>query len=186
MGMNENGVAHFANGLADCQWRLALPHYPLKRTLFEQETVEQCIDILKEHRLCSAGNMVFCDGRGHIADVEIRPEGIAVYQDEDPDQRLHTNHYITPEFAPHETFGIEDSCPRLDRLRALVKQDWGSIDVDTMKAALADHQGDPAAICRHGANNMYSVAGYIADPAHNLFHVRRGLGCTGTWQAYKV
>jgi isopenicillin-N N-acyltransferase-like protein len=186
MGMNENGVAHFANGLADCQWRLALPHYPLKRTLFEQETVEQCIDILKEHRLCSAGNMVFCDGRGHIADVEIRPEGIAVYQDEDPDQRLHTNHYITPEFAPHETFGIEDSCPRLDRLRALVKQDWGSIDVDTMKAALADHQGDPAAICRHGAKNMYSVAGYIADPANNLFHVRRGLGCTGTWQAYKV
>jgi isopenicillin-N N-acyltransferase-like protein len=130
--------------------------------------------------------MVFCDGRGHIADVEIRPEGIAVYQDEDPDQRLHTNHYITPEFAPHETFGIEDSCPRLDRLRALVKQDWGSIDVDTMKAALADHQGDPAAICRHGAKNMYSVAGYIADPANNLFHVRRGLGCTGTWQAYKV
>ena len=186
MGMNECGVAHFANGLGDSKWRLALPHYPIKRTLLEKETVDECLRLLKEHPLCSAANMVFCDGQGHIADVEIRPEGIAVYDDDNPDQRLHTNHYIAPEFAPHETFGMADSRPRLERIRALVRQHWGAIDVYTMKAVLADHEGDPGAICRHGEKGSYSIAGYIADPANKLFHVRRGLGCTGTWTAYEV
>ena len=36
----------------------------------------------------------------------LRPEeGIAEYRGDDPFLRLHTNHYITDEFAPHETFG---------------------------------------------------------------------------------
>jgi hypothetical protein len=55
-----------------------------------------------------------------------------------------------------------------------------------MKTILADHQGDPAAICRHGADNMISVSGYIAEPDKGLLHVRRGPGCTGTWTAYEV
>ena len=37
MGMNQHGVAHFANGLGDCQWRMGLPHYPLKRYLLERK-----------------------------------------------------------------------------------------------------------------------------------------------------
>ena len=103
-----------------------------------------------------------------------------------PDRRLHTNHYITPEFASHETHSLPDSCHRLDRLRTLVKGAWGSITVDTMKAVLADHEGDPGAICRHGEKGMHSICGYIADPARGLFHVRRGHGCLGTWRAYRV
>ena len=41
----------------------------------EPEVIEACIDLVRAHRTCSAGNMVFCDGQGGIADVEIRPEG---------------------------------------------------------------------------------------------------------------
>ena len=38
MGTNEHGVSHFANGLADYEWKLGLPHYPLKRTLLNSAT----------------------------------------------------------------------------------------------------------------------------------------------------
>ena len=55
-----------------------------------------------------------------------------------------------------------------------------------MKDILADHEGDPAAICRHGAEGMNSVSGYIADANQRVLHVRRGHGCTGTWSAYDV
>jgi hypothetical protein len=186
MGMNQRGVAHFANGLGDFEWRPGLPHYPLKRFLLELPDVACCLRALEEHRTCSAGNMVFCDGDGAVADVEIRPEGIAVYRDQHPDCRLHTNHYLTPEFAPYETHATVDSRLRLERLRHLVDERWGEITADVMKDLLADHHGDPAAICRHGAKGWHSVAGYIAEPAAGLFHVRRGHGCTGTWTAYEV
>jgi isopenicillin-N N-acyltransferase-like protein len=129
---------------------------------------------------------VICDGQGNIADVEIRPEGIAIFTDDDPDWRIHTNHYLTPEFAPYETGQLPDSPARLTRMRALVKEQWGSITVDAMKALLADHDGDPAGICRHGETRMHSISGYIAEPARGVLHVRRGHGCLGTWHAYEV
>ena len=185
-GMNQYGLAHFANALYDCPWQMGLPHYPLKRIMLEQEGLDTCLQILRQHPTCSAGNMVFCFGDGQIADLEIRPEGVMQFTDAHPDAIVHANHYLTPEFAPCETNSLADSCPRRDRMRDLVREHWGDITVDTMKAILSDHDGDPAAICRHGAVDMYSISGYIAEPAKGLLHVRRGLGCTGTWTAYKV
>ena len=75
MGTNEHGVSHFANGLLDYEWRLGLPHYPLKRTLFEQRDVAACLQMVEKQPMCSAANMVFCDGEDNIADVEIPAGG---------------------------------------------------------------------------------------------------------------
>ena len=185
-GMNEHGVAHFANALYGFEWRLGLPHYPMKRVMLERRSVGECVELLKSHRACSAHNVVMCDGAGSVGDMEIRPEGVAVFEDDDPDWRVHTNHYLTPCFARYEDNTLPDSPPRRDRMRRLIKEHWGRINVDTMKALLGDHDGDPAGICRHGAVNMHSISGYIAEPSRGLLHVRRGHGCIGTWSAYEV
>ena len=65
--------------------------------------------------------------------------------------------------------------------------------VATMKEILADHGGDGAIaeegggyICRHGAENMDSICGYIAEVGQRKLHVRRGHGCTGTWTEYAL
>jgi isopenicillin-N N-acyltransferase-like protein len=185
-GINQYGLAHFANALYDCPWQPGLPHYPLKRVVLEKRTIQECIDVLAKHRTCSAANMVFCDSQGQLADVEIRPEGIALFRDDHPDHCIHTNHYLTSEFIAHETGSLPDSCPRLTRMRNLIKQNWGGISIETMKIILADHQGDPGGICRHGEKNMHSISGYIAEPMKGLLHVRRGHGCLGSWQTYEV
>ena len=91
-----------------------------------------------------------------------------------------------PNLHPAKPIVSRIPAPDADRMRDLVKEHWGDITVDTMKAILSDHDGDPAAICRHGAVDMFSISGYIAEPAKGLLHVRRGLGCTGTWTAYAV
>ncbi len=185
-GMNEHGVAHFANALYAFDWRPGLPHYPLKRVMLEQTNVHDCLALLSRHRTCSAANVVLCDAEGSIADVEVRPEGIARLRDQDADACLHTNHYVTSEFSKHGACGLPDSVPRLSRLRALVQAKWGTITVETLKSMLADHEGDPGGICRHGAEGMHSVSGYIADAAERTLHVRRGHGCLGTWRSYTL
>lgn len=68
----------------------------------------------------------------------------------------------------------------------LVGEACGEISVDALKVLMADHEGDPEAICRHGAGGTYSIAGYNAAAAAGRFHVRRGHGCTVTWTAYEV
>jgi isopenicillin-N N-acyltransferase-like protein len=130
--------------------------------------------------------LVLADGQGEIADVEIRPEGTAIYNDEHPDMRLHSNHYVAPEFAGFEDNTVPDSPARLCRMRTLVRNSWGKITVEVLKEILADHEGDPAGLCRHGATNWHTVFGYIAEPARRVLHLRRGHGCIGTWATYQV
>jgi isopenicillin-N N-acyltransferase-like protein len=98
----------------------------------------------------------------------------------------HANHYQTEDFAAQETGSIPDSPARLARMSELIERHWGAITVETLKELLADHAGDPAGICRHGATGWHSIAGYIADPAKGVLHVRRGHGCLGTWHRYAV
>ena len=76
------------------------PPLPAQAHAFEQRDVAACLQLVEKHHMCSAANMVFCDGDDDIADVEIRPEGIALFEDDHADKRLHTNHYITERFAP--------------------------------------------------------------------------------------
>ena len=185
-GMNRHGLALFHTALYDYQWRLGVPRYPLERVLLEQDAVEKGVDLLSRHRTCSAGNILLCDRHGHIADVEVRPEAIALYDDAHSDCCVHTNHYLTRQFAPYETNSLPDSRPRLDRMRTLIRQNWGTVTVEVMKAILADHENDPRGICRHGGQGIHSISGYIAEPATGLLHVRHGHGCVGTWQTYEV
>jgi isopenicillin-N N-acyltransferase-like protein len=158
----------------------------MQRTILEQPNVAQAVALLQQHRLCSANNLVLADAGGHLADIEIRPEGVAEYTDTHPDRRVHTNHYVTTPFAPFETNSLADSCPRLDRLNQLIHEQWGQITVEALKTMLADHANDPGGICRHGAAGFHTVSGYIAEPAEGVLHVRRGHGCLGTWHAYTV
>ncbi|MFC1541471.1 C45 family autoproteolytic acyltransferase/hydrolase [Candidatus Latescibacterota bacterium] len=184
-GMNEHGVAHFLNMVYDFKWRLGLNHYPIKRVMLEKRTTAECIELFAKNRTCSARNHLLCDGSGSITDVEVRPEGIAVFKDEHPDCVVHANHYVTPEFSGYETLTLPDSPHRFSRMHELIEKNWGSITVDTMKNILADHDRHPVGICRHEPG-MHSISGYIAEPAKHLFHVRRGHGCLGNWQAYEV
>ena len=116
----------------------------------------------------------------------MRPEGVALYRGDHPDYCLHTNHYLTDQFARFETNSIPDSVPRLARLQALIKENWGRITVDTLKTVLAEHDNETGGICRHGATGWHSISGYIAEPAKRLLHIRRGHGCLGTWQTCEV
>lgn len=185
-GMNRYGVANYANALYDFRWHPGLAHYPLKRVVLEQRNVQDCIDLFRRHAQCSAGNTVLCDGEGNIADIESRPEGIALYRGEHPDAIVHTNHYLTDEFTRFETVSLPDSFTRLRRMQRLVQEHWGRITVDLLKKMLSDHDGDPAGICRHGEKGMHTTSGHIAEPRKGLLHIRRGHGCLGSWRTYRV
>lgn len=197
-GLNEHGVTHFANGLTGGPRGVpAIPHYPLKRACLEQRSVAQCEALLNAQPVCSSGNMVFADGAGEVADVEISPNTCISLSAEHAFKGsfLHTNHFLDPVLSQRHPPLIADSLPRLVRLRSLVELGWGDLTVGTMKTILADH-GDGieaggageceegGCICRHGLGAMDSVCGYIADVGTRTLHVRRGHGCTGKWTAY--
>ena len=185
-GLNEYGVAHFANALYGFRWQRGLPHYPLKRIMLEKTSTEECVKLLTENRTCSAANIIICDRKGKLADLEVMPEKISAPRFDSKDIKLHTNHYLSKDFLRYEENTLPDSSNRLERMKFLVNQYSGTISVNTLKTILADHQEKETSICRHGGSNLHSISGYIAEPEKSILHVRKGYGCSGEWQEYEV
>ncbi|MDA1330475.1 MAG: carcinine hydrolase/isopenicillin-N N-acyltransferase family protein, partial [Chloroflexi bacterium] len=147
-----------------------------------------CVALLQENRVCGAANIVLCDGQGDFCSVEVRPDRAVRFDDDHSDRMVHTNHYLNPELVAFQDRDVPpNSYHRLERMRKLIQDHWGQIDANTMKLFLANHEDEPASICRHGGPTpSHSIAGYVAEPAKGLFHVRRGRGCSGSWETYAV
>ena len=196
-GMNSVGVAQFANSLSGGPgWRLGLPHYPLKRRMLEQTTVDEVLAQMDAMPVSSNGNYMLTGGCARIVDVELTPEGYATI---DPDERaflVHANHFLSDRFRTPDTDteALPDSLHRQRRMTDLIATRWGHITVDDMKEFLSDHQDGPKSICRHDTDEAFdramtvgkTVASLIAEPDAGRLHVATGNPCEGRWAAYEV
>jgi isopenicillin-N N-acyltransferase-like protein len=197
-GMNEAGVAHFANSLGGGPaWRFALPHYPVKRMMLEQRTVGGVLDLLRRVPVCSSGNYVLCDGPGQIVDIELTPEGFVTLTGDEDGCIVHTNHFVGAAHAcpSNDAASVPDSFPRLQRMRTLVAGRRGQLTLEDLKRFLADHSGHPLSICRHPHDGPdhpsvsargRTTASLIAEPARRLLHVTRGNPCVNAYATYRL
>ena len=186
-GINDAGVSVFQNALSTRSWRgNAMPHYFMKRVLLEQADVAACAAVLGKARVCSSGNYVLTDRQGMLRDVELTPDRLAVLEAED-DIVVHANHFQSPTLVPEEALlpHIPDSAHRSPRMAALLAARRGRITVDDLKDSLADHEGSPAAICRHQPN-VRTIAAIVAEPDQGRLHVAPGLACDTGFATYSL
>jgi isopenicillin-N N-acyltransferase-like protein len=176
---------------------MALPHYPVKRLMLEQRTVNQVCRLLEQVPVCSSGNYVLCDGEGQIADAELTPNGFALLPEAGAGFLVHSNHFLCGPYACPATdaAGVPDSFPRLRRIRELVAGKFGGLTVEALKLILSDHDGYPTSICRHphGGPDHPSVsakgrttASLIAEPAAGRLHVSCGNPCQNAYATYHL
>ncbi|MBI3862053.1 MAG: hypothetical protein HY290_09170 [Planctomycetia bacterium] len=197
-GVNQHGVAHFANALGGGPaWKFGLSHYPLKRMMLECRDMAEVSALLKSVPVCSNGNYVICDGTGRIADVELTSEGPFEIGDGGAGFISHSNHYLCAPHACRENFdkSLSDSFPRLERMRQMIGEKFGTITVDDVRGFLSDHSGHPLSICRHPhdgpgdailPNTGKTVAALIAEPARGVLHVARGNPCHVPFARYSL
>ncbi|MBM4076700.1 MAG: hypothetical protein FJ267_13810 [Planctomycetes bacterium] len=197
-GLNQSGVAHFANALGGGpRWKFALSHYPLKRLILEQTSLNGVRQVMSSVPVCSNGNYVLCDGTGEITDIELTSEGPFEIGCDEEGIVVHSNHYRCSQHAREENFacGLPDSFDRLDRMTYLLRLKSGQLTLDDLKGFFADHLGFPLGICRHthsGSNHAmlsnrgHTVASLIAQPDQGLLHVSRGNPCENRFVTYRL
>lgn len=197
-GVNEHGVAHFANSLGGGPaWRFALSHYPLKRLILESRTLNDVRELFRRVPVCSNGNYVLSDGQGNVTDVELTSDGPFEAPDGGAGFVAHSNHYVCGALACEANFAqsLPDSFGRLDRMTALIRAKAGAIGVDDMKSFLSDHDGFPTGICRHShvgtdhpilPSSGRTVCSLIAEPDRGLLHVARGNPCENPFATWSI
>lgn len=199
-GVNDDGVAHFANALGGGPpWKFALPHYPLKRMILEQPDLARVRTLFDRTPVCSNGNYVLCDGHGGILDVELTSDGPLIIEENGRGYLAHSNHYLCGPHNCRENFEVSlpDSFPRLERMNEMIAAKFGGITLRDCEEFLGDHSGYPVGICRHPQDESgygddilppdgHTVAALIAEPARGVLHVCRGNPCTGEFIAHEI
>ncbi len=201
-GLNEYGVAHFANSVWGGPAPAArparginfppygLPHYPIKRRLYESRTRQEFEAVWAALPVVSSGNYMVATGEPAIFDLEATPAGFTVLEPVDG-VLAHANHFLSSRFRTAETdaASLPDSFIRQEQMTRLLQERVGELTVEAVREILADHEGHPCGICRHeetDVRRMATVAGLIAEPQAGRFHVARGNPCRGDWTTYTL
>jgi isopenicillin-N N-acyltransferase-like protein len=187
-GMNSAGVAHFSNALSGGpRSQFGMPEYVYERLMLECSSTEQVINVLRKLPLASNENFMICDREGNIADAEATTAGPEVLLDQGAGYLAHTNHFLCDRYSTAENLklSLPDSAPRHERINALIKSRYGSIELDDIKRFLSDHSGYPTSICRH-ASDMQTVASMISEPVQRRMHVALGNPCQHRYVTYSM
>jgi isopenicillin-N N-acyltransferase-like protein len=166
-GMNSAGIGlcvNFLNSRHDGRRPLndnALPTQLLRRVILEAASFSAASGSLRSEAVATASNYLIADAAGRVEDVEMSPRGIAAYGASDG-LLVHSNHFVTAAGRKADT-GVAvfpDTLFRRERLAYMMRAS-GAVSVRGIMAALQDHEGYPASICRHANPSGDGVASQL-------------------------
>jgi isopenicillin-N N-acyltransferase like protein len=189
-GMNEAGVAVFANFLYSGGWRVGVPRYLLTRVALAQPDRESAAAAVERTPRASSRNLMIADTSGAV-DVETATTASARLE---PENGLlaHANHHVAPALEPLEQAdetGLRNSRRRLERMQTLLEADRGQIDVPAMARVLRDRDGVPDALCRASGewpDEVITIASTIAEVEARRLWIAIGPPHLAAYHPYQV
>jgi isopenicillin-N N-acyltransferase-like protein len=189
VGINEHGVAVFANSLwprAGRNWQ-APP--VTRRALLECRSADEAAERARAMNGPAVGSFLLIDAAGRIRNLEILPQALAVVA-RDRGVFAHANHCLDPGVKAHEVEQLPSpgSPGRCARMQALLDAVAGRVSVEDIKRMLADHAGRPEPLCRHAtsAAEWETTSALIAEPASRTLHLSYGPPCEGSFATYRI
>jgi isopenicillin-N N-acyltransferase-like protein len=189
-GMNEHGVAVFANFLHTDGWRVGVPRYLLTRIALAERTREAAVAAVTRTQRASPRNLLIADPSG-ATDLETTP--IEVARIEPTDGVLaHSNHYVAPALEHVERAapeGIANSRQRLAQMTALLRERRGTLDIPGIAAVLRDRHCAPDALSRapgEWTDDVITIASTIAEVAARRLWITIGPPHQAAYYPYSV
>jgi isopenicillin-N N-acyltransferase-like protein len=186
VGWNDGGLSVTGNELTPNDEQVGIPRLLQVRDALSRRTLADAVEAVLHSARASSYNWVFA----HAADGALNVEGSATDAAHDaPDAHgilAHTNHYANEKMQEYESSDyVAGSTMRLTRARELAR--GGPFTVDSLRAALADHENAPDSICRHGdaPKDVKTVFWCVADVTAGEITYGRGNPCDSEPQVYR-
>ncbi len=186
VGWNDAGLSVTGNELSPNDERVGIPRLVQMRDVLTRRTLAEAVEAVLHPARASSYNWVVA----HATDGALNVEGSATQAGIDepaPDGFLaHTNHYAWADMQGFESSAyLTNSCQRLERARELAR--GAPFTVETLRAALADHENAPDSICQHdeGPKPVKTVFWCVADVTAGEITYGRGNPCDSEAQVYR-
>lgn len=194
-GANSAGIALNANGLGGrFDDGVGLPQTVVRRSVLDQPTISEAIDVLCRTRAHIASNALLTCREGFAIDLETTPAGHGWMY---PDRGLlvHGNHYqagIPAALAAGYRPLAPDSLVRVPRAEDGLRGLRGSTGPDEsrklIKQAMSDHLGYPESLCTHPdprqsrLEHWTTLVSSCVDLTAGDYHVTAGTPCDHDYQ----
>lgn len=189
-GINQHGVAVVANSLVPEDRAIGAPFSFVVREVLAQRTLEQAIDVVMEAPRATGANYIVASTYGAVG---IESTAANAYVEYVEDALAHSNHYLSPELAVQDRGGplLPDTYARSARMSVLLHTYERPLDLETVREALTDHDGEPTSICRHGVNSndpdeMVTLGAVVAVPREQALYVTDGLPCIAPHERFSL
>jgi hypothetical protein len=184
LGVNSDGLAIGLNLVLGGRWRPGLPPYLAIRHLLDTAgSVDEAVQILRRLRLSSSRCLTLCDPTG-VAYVEILGDDLRVVTASDV---THTNHFLHPDFTPHDALNVfarNFSVQRLTACRSGVSALAPDAGVDDHFALLS-----AAPVRVEGTGDIRrerTVAAVVMRPDLGELHVRPGDPAASATRSFRL
>jgi isopenicillin-N N-acyltransferase-like protein len=182
LGVNSDGLAVGLNLVLGGEWGPGVPPYlAIRHMLDSAGRVAEAIEVLRGLPLASSRSLTLCDpvtaAYVEVLDGELRVVEAA--------ETVHTNHFLHPDFAPHDelnVFARNSSLRRLLAARAALADLSPGADVQTHFSVLS---AAPICVPDFGDTRLdRTVAAVVIRPARGEMHVRPGDPSRSATQAF--
>lgn len=181
MGLSERGLAIGTTNLRTRDARAGVPYLNVIHRALACTSHDEAVRTVLEAPRAGGHSYWIVDADGHAAVVECAATRAHVFAVE-RGAHVHTNHCQAPENAALEgDVPFRSSCARLARMRALLDREPGSVDVDTLRQALADRENGALAIRRDDFEGISTNAALVVAPEAGRALACQGLPDRGEW-----
>jgi isopenicillin-N N-acyltransferase-like protein len=139
---------------SDDAGQAGLPYHVVLRGLFDCDSTQAGLGMLRGVTRASSANYLLADSSGHLLDVEARPGDADAIHQLTPDASgcvSHTNHFAAADFAALDYTAMVESTSRtrLAQITSTVSGPEARPDLASYETVLTDHTHAPDCVCRH-------------------------------------
>ena len=179
IGINDAGLAAFANFLTCDGWRVGYPRYLFTRLALQQPDLDAAVASIEGIERASSRNLLLMGG-GRAVDLENTPGRVSRLEPRSG-RLFHSNHYLSSELAGAERSEggrLRNSEIRYDRIRELAG-DGDPVSRERVAEVMRDRQDPRNAISvefedTHDFGEYMTVCGVMAEPEAGLLWVSAG------------
>lgn len=193
MGINSAGLGLCINALGFDEPKIGVPMLCVAREVFDQKDIDGAVRAIERADRAFALNFIMASPNG-IANVEANPFKVETTRADDV--LCHANHYL---FCPVEGFTeskspeyMTNSSHRCERMKELIEQNKGKLNLTMLEWILRDHENRPDMICAHvnekrtRAHWSRTLDGMIYIPERKEAWIAHGNPCESEFVKYTV
>ncbi|HYE49891.1 MAG TPA: C45 family peptidase [Azospirillaceae bacterium] len=155
-GLNAAGIAITANGLHSDQdyGRFGIPNPLIRRRMLASTSLARAMFVLNNAPRAFSHHLGISHADGEAFGIEATPDDLFVLEPRDG-LLVHANHFVSPvaqlKVRDLNIARTPETLYRQGRVEKSLRAARGGVDMDALKAALADRWGSPDAVCRSPA-----------------------------------